>query len=263
MSRLARQCIQAAGLAFFALAARADEHWPTLRIGGNTYRNVTVTRGSATDIYFSPSQGMGNARLKDPDAALQKHFGDEASTAEPAQAQAGAAFQQQLPRPPAPRPDREDAPPSGSAAADDDFVAPRLFARSIRGRSAPDLVAERWLTDRPDTSGKFVLIDFWATWCVPCRRSIPELNEFSARFKDHLVVIGISDEPESVIRKMRDPHIDYAVASDPRRRMFDTLKVRSMPHCLLVDPNGIVRYEGMPDLLDDARLQHFLNKYGR
>jgi hypothetical protein len=45
--------------------------------------------------------------------------------------------------------------------------------------------------------------------------------------------------------------------------MFDTLKVRSMPHCLLVDPNGIVRYEGMPDLLDDARLQHFLNKYGR
>ena len=40
--------------------------------------------------------------------------------------------------------------------------------------------------------GKFVLIDFWATWCGPCRRSIPGLNQLHARFKDRLVIIGIS-----------------------------------------------------------------------
>jgi thiol-disulfide isomerase/thioredoxin len=266
MSRFTYQCIQVVGLVLFALVARADEHWQILRVGSNTYSNVTVTSVSATDIFFSHSRGMGNAKLKELEPALQKHFGYNASTAaavEQAHAQAGAAFQQQLLRQPARRPVREEAQPSAPAASDDDFVAPQLYARSIRGQPAPDLVAERWLTDRPDTSGKFVLIDFWATWCGPCRRSIPELNEFSARFKDRLVVIGISDEPEAAIRKMSDPHIDYAVASDPQQRMSDTLQVKGIPHCILVDPHGIVRYEGMPTFLDDAKLQHFLDKYGR
>ena len=51
---------------------------------------------------------------------------------------------------------------------------------------------EKWLTDAPDLNGKFVLVDMWATWCGPCRRSIPHLNELYAKFKDRLVVIGLS-----------------------------------------------------------------------
>ena len=89
------------------------------------------------------------------------------------------------------------------------------------------------------------------------------MNGFSARFKDRLVVVGVSDEPEADIRRMSDPHIDYAVASDPQGRMSHALEISGIPHCILVDPRGIVRYEGMPTFLDDAKLQHFLDKYGR
>ncbi len=61
-------------LAGFILPVLADETLPLLKIGSQTYSNVTVTTVSATDIYFVSSQGMGNAKLKDLDPALQKHF---------------------------------------------------------------------------------------------------------------------------------------------------------------------------------------------
>ena len=52
----------------------ADEKLPLLKVGTQTYSNVTVTTVSATDIYFTSSGGMGNAKLKELDPALQKHF---------------------------------------------------------------------------------------------------------------------------------------------------------------------------------------------
>jgi thiol-disulfide isomerase/thioredoxin len=253
------------------LPARADEHLDVLTVGIDTYTNVTVTSVSATDIFFTHSRGMGNAKLKNLDPALQIHFGynvGKAATVETNQARANAQFQHQLVHPPAPvrRPaaaDNEQASPQAPAPPGDDFVAPQLYAKSVRGQPAPELEVEHWLTDRPDTNGKFMLIDFWATWCGPCRRSIPELNAFAARFKDRLVVIGVSGESEAEIRKMTDPHIDYAVASDTQKRMSHALEVKGIPHCILVDPHGIVRYEGMPTYLDDDTLEHFLDKYGR
>src|SRR6266436_2191925 len=58
-----------------ALAAFAgDEQFATLKVGTNVYTKVTVTSATATDIYFSHSRGMGNAKLKDLEPALQKHF---------------------------------------------------------------------------------------------------------------------------------------------------------------------------------------------
>jgi thiol-disulfide isomerase/thioredoxin len=66
----------------------------------------------------------------------------------------------------------------------------QLWAKSIINQEAPDLVVEKWLTKKPNTKGKFVLIDFWATWCAPCRRAIPDLNKFQKRFKKDLVIIG-------------------------------------------------------------------------
>ena len=250
--------------ALLAFAARADEHFDSLKIGSEIYSNVTVTSVSATDVFFTHARGMGNVKLKDLDPAMQKHFGyntGKAAAVEKSRAQLNAEFHQQLLHQP-PAPVADDARSQPPAKPGEDFVAPKLWAKSVRGLRAPAFVVERWLTDRPDASGKFLLIDFWATWCGPCRRSIPGLNEFSARFKNRLVVVGVSDEPEVAIRKMSDPRIDYAVASDPQGRMSRELEITGIPHCILVDPRGIVRYEGNPTYLDDAKLQQLLDKYG-
>lgn len=80
----------------------------------------------------------------------------------------------------------------------------KIWAKSFIHKEAPKLIVEEWLSEEPDTSGKFILIDFWATWCGPCRKVIPELNSFHKEFKDDLIVIGISDEPKYKVKKQKN-----------------------------------------------------------
>lgn len=141
----------------------------------------------------------------------------------------------------------------------------KLWAKSILNQSAPKLEVEKWLTKKPDTKGKFVIIDFWATWCGPCRRFIPTLNDINSKHKDNLVVIGISDEPAETIESMQGVKPSYYEAIDTRKRMSDALEIKGIPHVILIDPKGIVRWEGFP-LLDkyeftDSVVTALMEKY--
>ena len=129
----------------------------------------------------------------------------------------------------------------------------KIWARSFLNQKAPELVVEKWLTKEPDRKGKFVLIDFWATWCGPCRKAIPELNALHKKFGDKLIVIGVSDEQEAKVKAMNDPKIEYFSAIDTRARTKKAVGVNGIPHVLIMDPQGIVRWEGFP-LLDDHEL---------
>lgn len=122
----------------------------------------------------------------------------------------------------------------------------KIWAKSFINEKAPDLVVEKWLTDIPETDGKFVLIDFWATWCGPCRKAIPDLNKFHSQFADDLVVIGISDEPKGKVKRMKKPKIEYYSAIDTQERLSAIYEVEAIPHCVLINPQGIVVWEGWP-----------------
>ena len=143
----------------------------------------------------------------------------------------------------------------------------KLWAKSILNQKAPELVVEKWLSQEPERKGKFVLIDFWATWCGPCRKAIPELNAFHKKFGDKLVVIGISDEAEAKVRAFANPKIEYASAIDTQARTKKTLQVKGIPHVIIIDPSGIVRWEGFPFLkgeeLSEKVVADIIAKYSK
>src|SRR6266404_7824911 len=96
-----------ASLVWVVSAVKADdEQFPTLKVGTQVYANVKVTSVTATDIYFSHSRGMGNAKLKDLDAAMQKHFHFDpakAAAKQAEQAQANALYSKAAREAPAPK----------------------------------------------------------------------------------------------------------------------------------------------------------------
>jgi thiol-disulfide isomerase/thioredoxin len=130
-------------------------------------------------------------------------------------------------------------------------IQKELYADDVRGKPAPPFSVGTWLTPEPDRAGKVVLIDFWATWCPPCRATIPELNDLQAKFKDDLVVIGVGDEPVDTLKTfMQKTKMDYAVATDPEKKMNSAIHVSGIPHVILISTDGVVRWQGFP--LSDA-----------
>lgn len=143
----------------------------------------------------------------------------------------------------------------------------KLYAKSFYHQKAPELVVEKWLSEQPDTKGKWVMIDFWATWCGPCKRAIPEVNKWAEKYKDQLVVIGLSDEPEAKVRSMKTPVMEYYSAIDTQGRLKKIFQVSGIPHVVLIDPQGIVRWQGFPSLpghqLTEEVLEETFAKYGK
>jgi cytochrome c biogenesis protein CcmG, thiol:disulfide interchange protein DsbE len=142
--------------------------------------------------------------------------------------------------------------PAPPQAAWPEHIRKEMYGEDIRGKKAPAFVVEKMLTAKPEREGKVVLIDFWATWCGPCRELIPELNEFQEKFKDDLVVIGVSDEKAATVEQfMKTTQMNYTSAIDTKARMKKAIKVKGIPHVLIISTDGIVRWQGYPGTSQD------------
>ena len=137
-----------------------------------------------------------------------------------------------------------------------------LFARtekSMVGQTLPKLSVQ-WLDKKPETEGKPMIVEFWATWCPPCRSSIPHLNEIHAKYKDKgLQIVGITDEDRAKIKKFeKEVPIEYAVALDANGKYAKPFGIQGIPHAVLVDKTGKIVWEGHPMSLKESQIEELL-----
>ncbi len=124
------------------------------------------------------------------------------------------------------------------------------------GDPAPPVEVREWVRGKPvqlaKSKGKNILVvEFWATWCPPCRTSIPHLSQLQRRFaKDGVVIIGISNEDAAVVRAFvqKQREMDYRVAVDDGGRTHaNWLKgIGGIPHAFIVNSKGTITWHGHP-----------------
>ena len=137
-------------------------------------------------------------------------------------------------------------------------VGATLAAGRIGDPAAP-LIVKDWVHGDPvDLSagkGKQVyVVEFWATWCGPCRTSIPHLTELQKKFRDKgVTLIGVSDEDADTVKpflKKMGEKMAYTVAADPERTTYaaymQAYGQNGIPTAFVVDREGRVAWVGHP-----------------
>lgn len=122
-------------------------------------------------------------------------------------------------------------------AVDPGDSAPDFKLDAIKNYDEPEL-------DLASYKGKVLYVDFWASWCGPCQKSFPVLNELRASYKDKgFEVIGVNlDERVSDAGKFLKKYpVDFPIVADESGEIGEVYKVKGMPSGYIVDKTGIVR----------------------
>jgi len=137
---------------------------------------------------------------------------------------------------------------------------PAMATPSI-GDSPPPLKISEWVKGRPvdlkrDVGKKIYMVEFWATWCPPCKMSVPRLTQFQKRFEKDLTIIGVTsiddrgNDRRAIKRFVKDQGsaMDYAVAIDDGMTTWNAYMgmMAGIPHAFVVDRDGKIVWQGSP-----------------
>jgi thiol-disulfide isomerase/thioredoxin len=93
--------------------------------------------------------------------------------------------------------------------------------------------------------GKTVVVNFWATWCEPCREEMPSLERLRARMGERgfeVIAVNVAEAPERVARFTRDVPVSFPIVFDREGAAAKAWKVRGYPTSFVVGPDGRIRY---------------------
>jgi len=128
------------------------------------------------------------------------------------------------------------------------FAVTSLASSGLEGQVAPDFALKSSTGENLRLSeyrGNVVMINFWATWCGPCRQEMPLLDELYTRYERvgfSLLGVNIDDDSRRAMQMIEDLGVSFPVLFDARKEVSKLYEVEAMPVTVLVDREGNVRY---------------------
>ena len=116
-----------------------------------------------------------------------------------------------------------------------DVQAPGFTLQSVDGKTV----------SLAQFKGDVVMINFWASWCGPCRQEMPLLDNIYKQYKDMgFVLLGVNVEPDSHNANawLKKTPVSYPVLYDPKSQVSQLYQVQAMPTTVIIDRQGIVRF---------------------
>lgn len=128
------------------------------------------------------------------------------------------------------------------------FAASSLASSGLQGQPAPDFALKSSTGENLRLSeyrGDVVMINFWATWCGPCRQEMPLLDALYTRYERvgfNLLGVNIDDDSRRAMRMVEELGVSFPVLFDARKEVSELYDVDAMPVTVILDRQGTVRY---------------------
>jgi len=158
-----------------------------------------------------------------------------------------------------------------SSDADDEDDVPKVIRFASNGELMPPFLVndvEGNVLSSAQWRGRVVIVNFWATWCPPCREEIPEMIALANRFGDHLQIIGVSEDDDATPDELRDfahnEKINYPIVMGNMGISKEYGGVPALPTSFLIDTNGRVvqKHVGLyPPAVYDREIRALLGEH--
>ena len=136
------------------------------------------------------------------------------------------------------------------------LVLPGEERLMLTGRPAADFTLKSLDGDSQQLSslrGKVVVLDFWATWCPPCRAELPSIEKLNAEFAGKVQFLGVNDEDAGTVKGfLKKAGYTFPVLMDGKRQVHRTYGIRSIPVLLVIDRQGVIRQHFVGSRSQDA-----------
>jgi cytochrome c biogenesis protein CcmG/thiol:disulfide interchange protein DsbE len=139
------------------------------------------------------------------------------------------------------------------AAPDQNSPAPEFTLQNVTGETIR----------LADYRGKAVLINFWATWCGPCKVEMPLIQKYFQKFSSNLAVLAVNnDEPLNDVKSYVDEMgLTFTVLLDPGEKVENIYRVDAFPTSIFVSSDGVIKYRHI-GVMNEDQLVQYLNQLG-
>jgi len=120
------------------------------------------------------------------------------------------------------------------------------FAGFKQGDNLPDLASFQLEGKLPEElKGRVILLDFWASWCGPCKSSFPAMEELTKEFTGQgltIIAISVDEKRENMEQFLKSAKVSFTVVRDAQHKLVAAADIRSMPTSFLIDRCGKIRF---------------------